>query len=148
MNEGSTFEVTAQAGRKGVWRVSLDAEALTLAAVDGDESFQILRSEAEEKTRLCELCLMKPALVVSIPKTKKMVFKMEHAQAALDAPGRFHLFFVYFTGKHGVGDQCPGQGNIIGLAFDQNLFHDVGIDKSANHYYRHIDLALQGRCCF
>ena len=49
MNESSAFEVTAQAGRKGIWTVSLSAEALKIAAVDGDESFQIARADAEEK---------------------------------------------------------------------------------------------------
>ena len=81
MHEGSTFEVTAQSGRKGLWRISLDAEALTLAAVDGDESFQISRTDAEQRIALRELRFIRPLLVVSISKTK-VVFLLEQAQAA------------------------------------------------------------------
>lgn len=81
MNKSSTFEVTAQAGRKGVWRVTLDKEALTLAAVNGDESFRIMRADAEEKTELRESRFIDPLLVVSIPK-KKAIFKLERAEAA------------------------------------------------------------------
>ena len=81
MDEGSTFEVTAQSGRKGVWRLSLDAAALTLAAVEGDESFHISRTDAEDKTTLRDLRFTKPFLVVSIPK-KKVMFQLERAQAA------------------------------------------------------------------
>ena len=81
MNESSTFEVVAEVGRKGAWTVSLDAESLTIAAVNGDELFQITRAEAEEKAELRESRLTNPFLVVSIPK-KKVIFKLDQAQAA------------------------------------------------------------------
>ena len=82
MNESITFEITAQAGRKGVWRVSLGAEALTLAAVEGNESFQISRADAEEKIELHMWRFHQPILVVIISK-KRIVFKCEQAPAAL-----------------------------------------------------------------
>jgi len=37
--------VAAKKGRMGVWSVSVDIEALTFAAVDGDETVQILRTD-------------------------------------------------------------------------------------------------------
>ncbi|UCH49847.1 MAG: hypothetical protein JSU95_08830 [Betaproteobacteria bacterium] len=81
MNESSTFEVVAEVGRKGAWTVSLNADSLTIAAVDGEESFQIARADAEEKAELRESRLTTPFLSVSIPK-KKVVFKLDRAQAA------------------------------------------------------------------
>ena len=80
MNQSSTFEVVAEVGRKGAWTVSLGADSLTIAAVDGDESFQIARAEAEEKAELRESRLTNPFLVVSIAK-KKVIFKLDHVQA-------------------------------------------------------------------
>ncbi len=50
MNEANTFLVSAEAHRKGIckgiWKVTLEADALTLAAVDGppSESIQITTS--------------------------------------------------------------------------------------------------------
>jgi len=82
MNEGTSFEARALAGRKGVWRVSLDAETFTLAAADSDESFQVLRVDVEERVELQEPPFTKPFLVVKIPKKKKVVLKLERAQAA------------------------------------------------------------------
>ena len=63
MNEANTFLVSAEANRKGIWKVTLEADALTLAAVDGppSESIQILRADAEEKIVLHE-CLISRAL--------------------------------------------------------------------------------------
>jgi hypothetical protein len=81
MTESRSLKVTAQAGRKGVWTVSLDAEALTFAAGDGDESFQILRADADEKTELRESWFTDPLLLVSISK-KKVIFKLRRAQVA------------------------------------------------------------------
>ena len=81
MNESSTFEVVAEVGRKGAWTVSLDTDSLTIAAVDGDESFQIARAEAEEKAELRESRISNPFLVVSIAK-KKVIFKLDRDQAA------------------------------------------------------------------
>lgn len=80
MSESSTFEVVAEAGRKGTWTVSLNTDSLTLAAVDGAESFQIPRAEAEEKAELRESRLTNPFLIVSIPK-KKVIFKLNRTQA-------------------------------------------------------------------
>lgn len=82
VNDGSTFEVVAEAGRKGPWTISLDADRLTIAAVNGVESFEIARAEAEEKAELRESALTNPFLIVSIPK-KKVVFKLDRDQAVL-----------------------------------------------------------------
>jgi len=85
MNEISSFEVTARSGHKGVWKVSLDAEAMTLTAADGDESLQILRADAEERIELRESRTAEQVLVVSIPGDwkKKAVFKVKLTRAAL-----------------------------------------------------------------
>lgn len=82
MYESYTFEVTAKSGRKGTWNISLNARDLMLTAVDRDESFQILRVDAEEKIELRESSFTAPLLIVSIPK-KKVVLKLEHKQAEL-----------------------------------------------------------------
>ena len=81
MNEPISFEVTAQAGRKGVWTVTLSTDELKIIAVDGSESFQIARADAEEKTELRESRITKPFLIVSFPK-KKVVFQLDHDQVA------------------------------------------------------------------
>ena len=83
MNEANTFLVSTGtgSGRKGIWRVSLDADALTLADVEGDESIQILRADAEEKIVLHEW-LFVILLVVTIQK-EKVVFRLEPSQVAL-----------------------------------------------------------------
>ena len=83
MNEANTFLVSTGtgSGRKGIWRVSLDADALTLADVEGDESIQILRADAEEKIVLHEW-LFVILLVITIQK-EKVVFRLEPSQVAL-----------------------------------------------------------------
>ena len=87
MNEANTFLVSAEANRKGIckgiWKVTLEADALTLAAVDGppSESIQILRADAEEKIVLHEW-LFVILLVITIQK-KKVVFRLEPSQVAL-----------------------------------------------------------------
>ena len=80
MNQSSTFEVVAEAGRKGTWTISLNEDALTMAAVNGEESFHIARAAVEEKVELRESRLTNPFLIVSIPK-KKVIFKLDRAQA-------------------------------------------------------------------
>ena len=83
MNEANTFFVSAQIGRKGIWKVTLEADALTLAAVEGGESIQILRADAEEKIVLHEwLWLFVRMLVITIQK-EKVVFHLEPSQVAL-----------------------------------------------------------------
>ena len=99
MNEANTFLVSAEAARKGIckgiWKVTLEADALTLAAVDGpdiqrlgglhlharSESIQILRADAEEKIVLHEWLSFKN-LVITIQK-EKVVIGLERSQFAL-----------------------------------------------------------------
>ncbi len=87
MNEANTFLVSAEAARKGIckgiWEVTLEADALTLAAVDGppSESIQILRADAEEKIVLHEWLSFKN-LVITIQK-EKVVIGLERSQFAL-----------------------------------------------------------------
>ena len=84
MNEANTFYVSAQSGRKGIWKVTLEADALTLAAVDGppSESIQILRADAEEKIVLYESRFFFRHLVITIQK-EKVVIELEPSQVAL-----------------------------------------------------------------
>ena len=85
MNEANTFLVSAEANRKGIgkgiWKVTLEADALTLAAVDGppSESIQILRADAEEKIELHEWLYR---LVITIQK-ERVVIELERSQVAL-----------------------------------------------------------------
>ena len=87
MNEANTFLVSAEAHRKGIgkgiWKVTLEADALTLAAVDGppSESIQILRADAEEKIVLQEWLIFKN-LIITIQK-EKVVIELERSQVAL-----------------------------------------------------------------
>ena len=87
MNEANTFLVSAEANRtgicKGIWKVTLEADALTLAAVDGppSESIQILRADAEEKIVLHEWLSFKN-LVITIQKERVDV-ELERSQVAL-----------------------------------------------------------------
>ena len=87
MNEANTFLVSAEANRKGIckgiWKVTLEADALTLAAVDGppSESIQILRADAEEKIALQEWLFFRH-LVITIQK-EKVVVELERSQVAL-----------------------------------------------------------------
>ena len=87
MNEANTFLVSAEAARKGIckgiWKVTLEADALTLAAVDGppSESIQILRADAEEKIVLQEWRFIRN-LVITIQK-EKVVIELEPSQVAL-----------------------------------------------------------------
>ena len=86
MNEANTFLVSAEANRKGIckgiWKVTLEADALTLAAVDGppSESIQILRADAEEKIELHEWLYRN--LVITIQKERVDV-ELERSQVAL-----------------------------------------------------------------
>lgn len=84
MNESVSFELKATR-RKGIWTISLGQDTLTLTAVDGNESFELTRPDAEEKIVLFEprasFANVKPSLIVRIPK-RKLSFKLEHAQAA------------------------------------------------------------------
>ena len=88
MNEANTFLVSAEANRtgicKGIWKVTLEADALTLAAVDGppSESIQILRADAEEKIVLQESRFFFRHLVITIQK-EKVVIELEPSQVAL-----------------------------------------------------------------
>ena len=88
MNEANTFLVSAEAARKGIckgiWKVTLEADALTLAAVDGppSESIQILRADAEEKIVLHESLFFFRHLVITIQK-EKGVIELERSQVAL-----------------------------------------------------------------
>ena len=100
MNEANTFLVSAEANRKGIckgiWKVTLEADALTLAAVDGpdiqrlgglhlharSESIQILRADAEEKIVLHESLFFFRHLVITIQK-EKVVIGLERSQFAL-----------------------------------------------------------------
>ena len=87
MNEANTFLVSAEATRrgicKGIWKVTLEADALTLAAVDGppSESIQILRADAEEKIVLHEWLFVR-MLVITIQKERVDV-ELERSQVAL-----------------------------------------------------------------
>jgi len=87
MNEANTFLVSAEANRKGIckgiWKVTLEADALTLAAVDGppSESIQILRADAEEKIELHEWLFVR-MLVITIQKERVDV-ELERSQVAL-----------------------------------------------------------------
>ncbi len=87
MNEANTFLVSAEANRtgicKGIWKVTLEADALTLAAVDGppSESIQILRADAEEKIELHEWLFVR-MLVITIQKERVDV-ELERSQFAL-----------------------------------------------------------------
>ena len=87
MNEANTFLVSAEANRKGIckgiWKVTLEADALTLAAVDGppSESIQILRADAEEKIALQEWLFFRH-LVITIQKERVDV-ELERSQVAL-----------------------------------------------------------------
>ena len=78
--ENSGFEVTAQAGRKGGWKVALNPESLTVTAADGSESFEISRSDAEEKVEIRGGSLSEPFLVIRVP--KQILFKIGKTQAA------------------------------------------------------------------
>ena len=83
MNEANTFLVSAQSGRKGIWKVTLEADALTLAAVEGGESIQILRADAEEKIVLVvHEWLSVRILEITIQK-EKVRFELERSQVAL-----------------------------------------------------------------
>jgi len=81
MSEGQTLELTGQAGRRGKWSVSLEAEALTFTALKGDESFGVRRADADEKIDLQEPWFSDPLLVVTVAK-KKVIFKLKRAQLA------------------------------------------------------------------
>jgi hypothetical protein len=81
LNEDMTFEVTAQGGRKGVWRVSLDTDVVTIAAVDGEESFRVPHGEAETTFELRNWLFTKSMLIVNIGKKKKVVFLLDRPQA-------------------------------------------------------------------
>jgi hypothetical protein len=78
--ENSGFEVTAQAGCKGVWKVALNPESLTVTAADGSESFKISRPDAEEKVEIWGSNFSEPFLVIRVP--KQILFKMGKTQAA------------------------------------------------------------------
>ena len=81
MNEANTFYVSAQSGRKGIWKVTLEADALTLAAVEGGESIQMLRADAEEKIVL-QVWRFIRFLEITIQK-EKVRFELERSQVAL-----------------------------------------------------------------
>jgi hypothetical protein len=81
MNEANTFLVSAEANRKGICKVTLEADALTLAAVEGGESIQILRADAEEKIVLQE-SLLGRWLAITIQKERVGV-ELERSQVAL-----------------------------------------------------------------
>ncbi len=80
MDEENSFEIVAQAGRKGTWRLSLHPDSLELKALQGDESFEISRSESVEKIELRQSRFFNPMLVVSTP--KRIVFQLEPPQLA------------------------------------------------------------------
>lgn len=77
MNEETgSFDVTAQGGgHKGAWNVSLNPESLGITAADGSESFEILRSDAEEKIEIRGAGVSEPFLVIHVP--KKITFKIQ-----------------------------------------------------------------------
>ena len=81
MNEANTFYVSAQSGRKGIWKVTLEADALTLAAVEGGESIQMLRAHVEVNQVLKEW-FSSVFLIFKIEK-KEVVFPLEPSHAAL-----------------------------------------------------------------
>ncbi len=78
MDEAS-FDVKAVAGRKGFWRLTVTAEALTFSAREENESFSILRTEREEKTELHESRFAAPSIFVYVGK-KRVAFKLEKDQ--------------------------------------------------------------------
>lgn len=78
--ESGGFEVAAQSGRKGVWKVALNPESLTVTAADGSEFFEISRSDADEKIEIRRIGLSEPFLVIRVP--KQILFKMGKTQAA------------------------------------------------------------------
>ncbi len=75
----TSFEVKALAGRKGFWRITITAEALTFSAREENESLSILRTEREEKTELHESRFSAPSIFVYVGK-KRVVFKLEKNQ--------------------------------------------------------------------
>jgi hypothetical protein len=71
-----SFEVVAQAGgRKGTWNVSMNPESLTVTAADGNESFEILRGDREEKIEIRGAGFGESFLVIHVP--KQITFKMQ-----------------------------------------------------------------------
>ena len=76
----TVFEVTAVLGRKGTWAVTLGDETLTVASVEGDDSFVISKEETARKIELQKL-MFAPHLIIKIDK-KQIAFKLDKPNMA------------------------------------------------------------------
>jgi hypothetical protein len=77
----STFIVKAASGRKGDWCVFIYPDFVRVQALDGSETFEIMKSDAEEKMELRTPKLIDPFLVIMTP--KRVAFKLDKSQAEL-----------------------------------------------------------------
>jgi hypothetical protein len=81
IDEKSSFEIEAKFGRKGKWNLTVEPESIIITAADGKETFEIKRSEAEERIELRESKYGDPLMTVLVP--KRIIFSLNKEAGGL-----------------------------------------------------------------